>query len=71
MSIESCRLFNDEQNQGDGEECDQNEGVEETIEKQCIVIGNNTCVCVEREREREREREKERGGGMKCVHVAL
>ena len=42
MSIESCGLLDDEQDQGDGEESDKNEWIEETVEKESVVVGNKT-----------------------------
>jgi hypothetical protein len=58
MSIELFGWLNDKEDQGGGEEKEENEWIEETVEKESTVVRNKTYK-VEGERERKRESERD------------
>ena len=43
MSIKSFALLDDDQNQDGCDEREKNEWIEETVEKESIVVRNKTC----------------------------
>ena len=57
MSIESFALLDNDQNHDGCEEREKNEWIEETVEKESIVVRNNTCR-IEETKEGERANNK-------------
>ena len=46
MAVQSQGLLYDKEDQRDREKGAEDEGIEETIKKQRVVVGCETCVCV-------------------------
>lgn len=59
MSIESFALLDDDQDHGGREEREKNEWIEETVEKESIVVRNKTCRIEETKKEGEGWKERE------------